>query len=62
MHVNLIRNYGQRRWNYCEQAIEQLMGKWGSELDSFYIELAARIANLKTQTLNDTWSGIIEKS
>ena len=35
LHVNLIDNYGQRNWNYCEQAIEQLMGKWGGDLDSF---------------------------
>jgi len=62
LHVNLIRNYGQRNWNYCEQAIEQLMGKWGGELDSFYVELATRIASLKTQTLDDTWSAVIEKS
>jgi hypothetical protein len=62
LHINLIRNYGQRNWNYCEQAIEQLMGKWSGELDSFYVELAARIASLKTQTLDNTWSAVIEKS
>jgi len=62
LHINLIRNYGQRNWNYCEQAIEQLMGKWSGELDSFYVELATRIDNLKTQTLDDTWSAVIAKS
>jgi hypothetical protein len=38
------------------------MGKWGKELDSFYIELANRISGLKTQTLDNNWTGVIEKS
>ena len=62
LHVNLLNNYGQRNWNYCEQAIEQLMGKWGGELDSFYVELLKRINLLKTQILDKSWTGIIEKS
>lgn len=61
LHVNLIRNYGQRRWNYCEQAIEQLMGKWGGELDSFYQELTNRIQRFKTQDLSADWSPVIVK-
>jgi hypothetical protein len=61
LHANLIRNYGQRNWNYCEQAIEQLIGKWGGEVDSFYAELTTRIAKLKTLILDDTWSSVIEK-
>jgi len=61
LHVNLIANYGQRDWNYCEQAIEHLMGKWGGELDSFYQELNIRIQQLKTQTLDDSWSPVITK-
>jgi hypothetical protein len=62
LHVNLISNYGKRNWNYCEQAIEQLMGKWGGEVDSFYQELNARIQKLKTQNLDDSWSPVIPKA
>ena len=36
LHANLIKYYGLKKWDYCEQAIEQLMGKWGGELDTFY--------------------------
>jgi hypothetical protein len=61
LHANLIRNYGQRNWNYCEQAIEQLAGKWGGEVDSFYHELATRIQQLKTLILDDSWSPVIAK-
>ena len=61
LHHNLIENYKKRDWNYCEQAIEQLLGKWGGEVDTFYTELGNRIAKLKTLTLTDEWSPIIEK-
>jgi hypothetical protein len=62
MHAELITNYGIRRWSYCEQAIEQLMGKWGGEMDTFYQDLASRIEKFKIQNLNDSWSPVIPKS
>jgi hypothetical protein len=61
LHHNLIQEYRKRNWNYCEQAIENLMGKWNKELDTFYTELQTRIEKLKTLTLTDEWSPIIEK-
>jgi hypothetical protein len=61
LHNSLIENYRQQQWNQCENIIGQLKGKWGGEMDSFYIELAGRIANLKIQTLDDNWTGVVEK-
>jgi hypothetical protein len=61
LHDNLIKNYGLKDWNFCEQALEHLLGKFGGEMDSFYNELKTRIELLKTQDLNDTWSPIIDK-
>ena len=61
LHANLIKNYALKNWNYCEQAIEHLMGKWGGEVDSFYAELNTRISRLKTQDLDDSWSPVIPK-
>jgi hypothetical protein len=61
LHADLIASYGQRRWNQCEQAIEQLVGKWGGEVDSFYKELQTRIDRLKTITLPDNWTPVIPK-
>ena len=61
LHQNLMANYKKRDWNYCEQAIEHLKGKWGGELDTFYTELENRIAKLKTLELTDEWSPIIQK-
>ena len=62
LHATLLKEYRNQKWNDCDRIIAQLMGKWGKELDSFYIELSSRIAGLRTQTLDDSWTGVIEKS
>jgi hypothetical protein len=62
LHENLILNYAKQDWNYCEQALEHLMGKWGGELDSFYTELKTRIESFKTQPLDHNWTPVILKS
>ena len=62
LHSNLMREYNKRNWKYCEDAIEHLTGKWNSELDTFYAELNERIQTLQTQSLDDSWSGVIVKS
>ena len=62
LHASLIESYSQRRWDQCEQAMEQLVGKWGGEVDSFYQDLQTRIARLKTMTLSENWSPVIPKS
>lgn len=61
LHANLILEYGKRNWNYCEQAIDQLLGKWGGELDTFYTDLKQRIEMLQDKDLDDTWSPVIIK-
>ena len=61
VHADLIASYGQQDWNQCEQAIEQLVGKWGGEVDSFYKDLQTRIDRLKTMTLSDNWTPVIPK-
>lgn len=61
LHASLILNYGQRNWNYCEQAIEQLMGKWGGEVDSFYNELSTRVTKYIKEEPPLSWTSIIPK-
>ena len=61
LHAELIQSYGQRNWNQCEQAIEQLVGKWGGEVDSFYQDLQTRINRLKTLNLTEDWTPVIPK-
>jgi len=62
LHSNLIVEYQKRNWNYCKDAIENLMGRWNGELDTFYAELLSRIQLLETQLLPDDWDGTIVKS
>ena len=62
IHSGLIENFGKKQWSLCEQAIEQLMGKWGGEVDSFYQDLTSRIDLLKTMTLSENWSPVIPKT
>jgi len=61
LHQNLINNYGQQEWKLCLQAIEQLQGRWGGELDSFYGELATRIAGFQQTDLGPDWIPIVQK-
>jgi len=61
LHAKLIKNYAEKNWDFCEQAIGHLTGKWGNELDSFYAEFGARIQRLKTQDLPSDWSPVIRK-
>lgn len=61
VHSTLLENYAKKNWNSCEQAIKQLMGKWGGELDTFYLDLKTRVEQLKIQDLDDSWSPVIPK-
>lgn len=62
LHSNLLKEYRKRNWKYCEDAIEHLSGKWNGELDTFYTVLTERIQELKTQSLDDAWTGVILRS
>lgn len=62
LHNKLMSCYQQRNWAECYEIINQLLGKWGGEIDSFYQQLHSRIADLETQNLDDSWTGIIEKA
>lgn len=61
LHTNLIENYSKRDWNFCDQAIENLVGCFGGELDTFYAELQSRINNYKENDPGDTWDYVIAR-
>lgn len=62
LHSNLIKNYKQANWNYCEQALDFLRGKWNGELDSFYDELQSRIRDLKLRVIDAAdWDSVIDR-
>jgi len=57
VHSDLLKNYRRREWTYCEHAIEGLMGKWNSELDSFYSDLLLRVQALRQNPPDANWDG-----
>ena len=62
LHNNLIAEYRKRNWNYVEQAVEHLQGRWKGELDSFYKEMLERVNKLKDIDLPENWNGIVINS
>ncbi len=61
LHENLLINYRKKDWNFCEQALEHLMGFWGGELNTFYGALQARIAEFQQLDPGEDWDGVIDK-
>lgn len=61
LHNKLMENYRRRDWNFCQQALDHLHGKWGGELNSFYDEISNRIAKYKEQDPGPDWNGVYEK-
>lgn len=61
-HEGLIANYAKKNWAECEQALQQLQGKWGGELDSYYEDISNRVTRLKTLNLDESWSPLLTKS
>jgi hypothetical protein len=61
LHEALMKNYQQRNWNYCTTLIEQLMGAWNLEMDSFYDEVNRRIVNLIEENPGEEWTPVINR-
>ena len=62
LHANLMIEYRKQNWNYCEQALEHLVGRWNHEVDTFYDNINKRINECKEQELNDNWWIIVKDS
>jgi len=61
LHNNLMTEYKKKNWEFCEQAISHLLGRWGKELDSFYEILSQRIVIFKENDPGEDWTGIVAK-
>lgn len=59
LHENLMRNYGLKNWNYCEQALEHLQGKWNGAIDSFYQDLSTRVTHFKAHDPGEHWTPVV---
>lgn len=61
LHESLIRNYKKQDWNFCEQALEHLRGRWNQELDTFYDSLQQRVEQYKTTDLGPSWDAVVDR-
>ena len=61
LHKKLIENYCKQDWNFCEQALDHLKARWGGQIDSFYSEIAQRIAKYKENDPGENWDPAIKK-
>jgi hypothetical protein len=61
LHNKLMENYRKKNWEFCEQALEHLFGRWGKEVDSFYINITSRVRKYKDNEPDDFNEGIIKK-
>lgn len=58
LHADVVKYYKQRQWQYCNEAIQRLMGKWGGEVDSFYQDLLDRVNQYAQCEPDQDWDGI----
>jgi hypothetical protein len=61
LHDSLISNFKDRNWLYCEEVIKMLIGSWGGELDTFYINLQNRVKGYIANEPPENWTHIIQK-
>lgn len=61
MHKALMNNYRKQNWDFCEQAIDSLRGKFKGEMDSFYDVLELRIRDYKNGNTTSEWDGVLRK-
>ena len=59
VHEALIKNYKQQNWNFCESAIEKLMGSIDPFMDTFYGVLLERIEAQKANP-EENWSPVVQ--
>ena len=59
LHAELISAYKQKNFKLCKDLLQHLIGAFGGEVDSFYLELSKRADDIVAKSLPDDWSPII---
>jgi hypothetical protein len=62
IHQQLIEQYRQQNWTYCQSAVHSLIGCWNGEMDTFYQHLADRIDEHVTNPLDENWDYTITRN
>ena len=61
LHQQLMDNYRVQDWKSCERDLLKLQGCWSGQLDTFYEEIAVRIAKYKENDPGADWDPAIQK-
>lgn len=59
LHSDLMIEYRNQNWDACTDIIDQLLGKWGGEVDTFYQELLQRIEVYRKYPPEPGWTGAV---
>jgi hypothetical protein len=55
IHQQLIEQYREKNWTYCQGAVHSLIGCWNGEMDTFYQHLAKRIDEYAANPPGEDW-------
>lgn len=61
LHDAMLQDYKTRAWNDCEKKLQQLMHAWGTELDSFYEIMLARVTEFKIRDPGPSWTAVVDR-
>ena len=61
LHCDMVNGYKTRQWNFCIQALDNLIGSFGGELDTYYINIKNRVSGFLKEEPPENWTYIIQK-
>ena len=61
LHHDMMFQYKTGDWPSCEQSIKTLTHCWGTEVDSFYEIMLARVQDLQANDPGPNWDPVIDK-
>lgn len=56
LHNDLMNFYAEKRWEECITLIDHLYGRWGGDVDSFYIILKEKVVDYQENNPPEDWS------
>jgi hypothetical protein len=62
IHADLISQYRLQNWEFCKMAIDNLRGRWGGEVDSFYSNLEKRVLEYQNNPPGEAWDWTLTKN
>lgn len=57
LHQDMMQGFRNQHWDYVEQSLDQLIGRWNGELDSFYQNIRTRVVSYRANPPAQDWDG-----